>query len=330
MLDILKSIQYNKNQLIRENVFKKEKEEISEKPISTSFQLPEGIKDINDLISKYQALKEKNKERKGEVQKIKEEVQKIKEDLSFSKGNLIALKEDKVTLEEKNQYLVKENFKLMGLNKNTLQKLEIMEKEYEKVLKEKIILSNENFDMKKEFSEKLKNDNEEIPFSEAKMGRDGVEEIYSSVGSIKAKKHEKINSNEFNGLIEIFITSGPKEFLKRIKWIFKKNNFSLEESEHCELMVEYMLHQVFTPMDEKRNLCLNCGLVIGQFLNEKSGNTKWVDFENLIIDNDDKTVRKNLIMNQLRMYSANNKINEEGNGLQAFISLFEGSALYTI
>ncbi|KAN0023193.1 hypothetical protein ACTFIU_011356 [Dictyostelium citrinum] len=308
---------------------------MSEKPRSTSFQLPEGIKDINDLISKYQALKEKNKERKGEVQRIKEEVQKIKEDLSFSKGNLIAIKEDKVTLEEKNQYLVKENFKLMGLNKDTLQKLEIMEKEYEKISKEKIILSNENFDLKKEFSEILKNeksesgDNEEIPFSEAKMGRDGVEEIYSSVGSIKAKKHGKINSKEFNGLIEIFITRGPKEFLKKIKWIFKKNNFSLEESEHCELMVEYMLHQVFTPMDEKRDLCLNYGLIIGQFLNEKSGNIKWVDFENLIIDNDDKTVRKNLIMNQLRMYSANNKINEEGNGLQAFISLFEGSALYT-
>ncbi|KAN0025445.1 hypothetical protein ACTFIU_003706 [Dictyostelium citrinum] len=280
---------------------------MSEKPRSTSFQLPEGIKDINDLISKYQALKEKNKERKGEVQRIKEEVQKIKEDLSFSRGILIALKEDKVSFEEKIQYLIKENFRLMGLNKDTLQKLENMEKEYEKVSKEKIILANENFysneEIKKmkECIEKLKNekskfgDNEENLFSGAKQE---IKDTYSSIR--RTKKHGKIDSNEFNGLVEIFITKGPIEFLKRIKWIFKKNNFSLEDSEHCELMVEYILYQIFTPIDERRDLCLNYGLIIGQFLNKKSGNIRWVDFENLIINNDDKTARKNLIMNQLK------------------------------
>ncbi|KAM9993566.1 hypothetical protein ACTFIZ_009422 [Dictyostelium cf. discoideum] len=307
---------------------------MSEKPRSTSFQLPDGIKDVNDLIAKYQALKEKNKERKSELQKIKE-------DLSFSKGNLIALKEDKVLLEEKNQYLIKENYKQLGLNKDTLQRLDSMEKEYEKVSKEKIILSNLNFDLNEEIkkmkdcNEKLKSvksefgDNEEPPFSGANLRGNNIEEAYSITSSTKARKHGKIDSNEFNGLVEIFITKGPNEFLKRIKWIFKKNNFSLEDSEHCELMVEYMLHQIFTPMDERRDLCLNYGLIISQFLSEKSGNIKWVDFENLIINNDDKTARKNLIMNQLKVHSANNKINEEGNGLQAFISLFEGSVLYT-
>ncbi|KAN0015487.1 hypothetical protein ACTFIU_008220 [Dictyostelium citrinum] len=250
---------------------------MSEKPRSTSFQLPEGIKDINDLIAKYQVLKGKNKERKSELQKIKE-------DLSFSKGNLIALKEDKVLFEERNQFLIKENFRLMSLNKDTLQKLETKEKEYEKLSKEKIILTNENFDMNedikkiKECTEKLKNaksefgDNEESPFSGAKLRVESIEDTYSSVGSKKAKKHGKIDSNEFNGLVEIFITKGPIEFLKRIKWIFKKNNFSLEDNEHCELMVEYMLHQIFTPMDERRDLCLNYVLIIGQFLNEKSHN----------------------------------------------------------
>ncbi|KAM9999481.1 hypothetical protein ACTFIY_000010 [Dictyostelium cf. discoideum] len=140
---------------------------MNEKPISTSFQLPDGIKDINDLISKYQELKEKNKERK----------------------------KDKVSFEEKNKYLIKENFRLLKYN--------------EKVKNEK-----------SEFG-----DSEELQFSGAKLRTDSVEEIFSTISS-KANKHGKIDSNEFNGLVEIFITKGPKEFLKRLKWIFKKNNFS--------------------------------------------------------------------------------------------------------
>ncbi|KAN0045075.1 hypothetical protein ACTA71_006603 [Dictyostelium dimigraforme] len=129
-------------------------------------------------------------------------------------------------------------------------------------------------------------------------------------------------------MVELFINKGPKEFLRRIKWIFKRAKFTIEDSEHCELIVEYMLHQIFQSPDEKRDICLNYGLIIGKLLDERSGRIIWADFEEIIMKNDDQSARKNLIMNQLKSYSANNKVDEQGNGLQAYISLFEGSALY--
>ncbi|KAN0040735.1 hypothetical protein ACTA71_009073 [Dictyostelium dimigraforme] len=274
---------------------------------SKVFQLPDGIKDVNDLIAKYLSLKEREmKIRKKEENNIarKRELQRVKEELSIKQvgqkdersridvkeiseaNSRIKELETKIgalgkehlqlgePLEKENEKLGKENLQLKEsseeeiekLNKEHLQLRELLEKENKKLSKENFQLKEslekeieelgkENLQLKESLEkekEKLENSETEETFSEAKSGKgnmedESIKESNSTVGStiVKKKNFRIMDSKEFNGVIELFINKGPKEFLRRIKWIFKRAKFTIEDSEHCELMVEYMLHQKF-------------------------------------------------------------------------------------
>ncbi|KAM9957126.1 hypothetical protein ACTFIR_003863 [Dictyostelium discoideum] len=185
-------------------------------------------------------------------------------------------------LNEKNE-LVEEITNITIFNKNLNIEKEKFKAEHEKL--ENVI---------GELRKQLENGEIEDEFSQAKVNnRSQIIDSPSEAGSFKSNGYGKINPNEFNGLIELFITKGPDEFLNRIHWIFRKSKFNFDDIGHCELMVEYILHQIFSTIEEKRDICLNYGLIIGNYL------------------------------------KTNNYINEEGNGLQAHISVFENSSLYT-
>ncbi|KAK5577875.1 hypothetical protein RB653_002823 [Dictyostelium firmibasis] len=298
----------------------------------SGFTLPEGIKDINDLISKYSAFKDKeikNEERKKELSNLREELVRVKTTADIHER-------EKKEKEEKNNLLLKEIFENQGLKKD-LENLELKIKEEReekkkeienlsktiKILNEKLEHSVKNIIVKKE------SEQAEIPFSPAQQHQNNEDvEVGSSASTSKNIKFDKINPREFNGLIDIFISKGPEEFLTKIQWIFKKSRFILEDIDHCEFMVEYIFHQVFSNTEEKRDICLNYRLIVSRYLANNKGRISWDGFKSIIINNDDKTARKLLIKNQLKVHSANNYVNEEGNGLEAHISIFEMSSLY--
>ncbi|KAM9975566.1 hypothetical protein ACTFIW_005439 [Dictyostelium discoideum] len=354
---------------------------MTEKVRSSGFALPEGIKDVNQLISNYMKLKEK--EDKNILRK--QELSKVKDELLIIKSEVNIYKQDREQKDKENKILYEENIKLKNSSfeiKNLNDKIENLEKQkiqLEEQLKEEkfnseklnednmkseiirkdlmneknelveentnITIFNKNLNIEKEkfkaeheklenvireLRKQLENGDIEDEFSQAKVNNRGqIMDSPSEAGSFKSNGYGKINPNEFNGLIELFFTKGPDEFLNRIHWIFRKSKFNFDDIGHCELMVEYILHQIFSTIEEKRDICLNYGLIIGNYLKSNSGKVNWKDFKNLIIKNDDKLERKTLIQNQLKSHSANNYINEEGNGLQAHISVFENSSLYT-
>ncbi|KAN0033013.1 hypothetical protein ACTA71_011220 [Dictyostelium dimigraforme] len=254
---------------------------------SKAFQLPDGIKDVNDLIAKYLSFKEremklrekeeKNIARKSELQRVKDELSVARntaaiyekqvgqkdersridvKEISEANGRIKEL-ETKISalgkehlqlrepLEKENEKLGKENLQLRKsleeeiekLNKEYFQLRESLEKEIEKLGKENFQLreslekeieelGKENLQLKESLEkekEKLESSEIEEPFSEAKSGKgnmedESIKESNSTVGSTIVKKNFGIiNSKEFNGVIELFINKGPKEFLRRIK-----------------------------------------------------------------------------------------------------------------